>query len=194
MTGFDFVLVLLSFVYALGLGHVLTAFGRQVMWRDRIRFSGLLALAMVNAVLQVYVNWISLWDFRSVERWDLPEITLFFVAAVITFLMCVVVSPEPEQGREGEPAFDLPRVYSRNYRWFYGFYLTLLLTFVAISVFYLETATPQLALQVAASNIPFVAVALLGLLVRRQWTQWSAGALMFGLTAYWLIMFAPALD
>lgn len=194
MSGFDFVLVLLSFVYALGLGHVLTSAGRLLVRRERVVFSGLLALAMANAMLQVYVNWLSLWDFRSVDRWDLLEITLFFAAAVVTFVMCVVVSPEPESDANANGGIDLSRVFWRNHRWFYAFYLMLLLDFVAISVFYLETATPELALRVAASNLPYIAIALIGLLVRRAWVQWSVGLLMFGLTAYWLVLFAPSLD
>ncbi len=194
MSGFDFVLVLLSFVYALGLGQVLTSVGRLLVRREQVLFSGLLALAMANAVLQVYVNWLSLWDFRSVERWDLPKITLFFLVAVITHLMCVVVSPEGDVDQGDDRRIDLPGVFWRNRRWFYGFYLALLLTFVVVSVFYLETRTPELALQVAASNLPYIVIALLGLFVARAWAHWLIGVAMFALTAYWLVVFAPALD
>lgn len=194
MSGFDFVLVLLSFVYALGLGHVLTSAGRLLVRREHVMFSGLLALAMANATLQVYVNWLSLWDFRSVERWDLLKITLFFAVAVITHLMCVVVSPEPEFDQDDARRIDLARVFWNNHRWFYALYLILLLSFVAVSLFYLETATPELALKVAASNLPYIAIALIGLLVRRVWVQWAMGISMFGLTVYWLVLFAPALD
>lgn len=194
MSGFDFVLVLLSFVYALGLGHVLTSAGRLLVRREQVLFSGLLALAMANAMLQVYVNWLSLWAFRSLERWDLPEITLFFAVAVITYLMCVVVSPEPEYDSDEAGRTDLPRVFWRNHRWFYGFYLALLLTFIVVSVFYLETATPELAKSVALSNLPYIGIALLGLLVVRAWAQWIAGVAMFTPTAYWLVLFAPSLD
>ncbi len=191
MAGFDFVLVLLSFVYALGLGHVLTSAGRLLMRREQVVFSGLLALAMANAVLQVYVNWLGMWDFRSMHDWGLLKITLFFVAAIITFLMCVVVSPEPESDQQGDRRIDLSRVFWRNRRWFYAFYLALLLTFIAISVFYLDTPTPQLALRIAASNLPYIALAMIGLVIAREWVQWVVGILMFGGTAYWLVLFAP---
>lgn len=194
MSGFDFVLVLLSFVYALGLGHVLTSAGRLLVRREQVLFSGLLAVAMANAMLQVYVNWLSLWAFRSLERWDLPEITLFFLVAVITYLMCVVVSPEPEYDCDEAGKTDLPRVFWRNHRWFYGLYLALLLTFIVVSVFYLETATPELAKSVALSNLPYIAIALIGLFVARSWSQWIVGVAMFVLTVYWLVLFAPSLD
>ena len=194
MSGFDFVLVLLSFVYALGLGHVMTSAGRLLVRREQVLFSGLLALAMANALLQVYVNWLSLWAFRSLERWDLPEITLFFLVAVITYLMCVVIAPEPECDQNETGKIDLPRVFWRNHRWFYASYLALLLTFVVVSVFYLETATPELAKSVALSNLPYIAIALVGLFVARAWAQWIVGIAMFALTAYWLVVFAPALD
>jgi hypothetical protein len=194
MSGFDFVLMLLSFVYALGLGHVLTSLGRLLVRRDQVIFSGLLALAMANAMLQVFVSWLSLWDFRSVERWDLPEISLFFSAAVIVYLMCVVISPEPEYDQDNDHRIDLERVFWRNHRWFYGTYAALLLTYIGVSLIYLETKTPELALKVALSNLPYLALALVGVIARRIWVQWAVGVLMLGLTAYWLVVFTPSLD
>ena len=95
MGSFDFVLVLLSFVYALALGHVLSRVGGLLIGRDRVRFSGLLALAIVNAVAQVYVDWLAMWDFRSLAEWDLLTVTLFFLSSLLLFLMCAAVAPEP---------------------------------------------------------------------------------------------------
>lgn len=194
MSGFDFVLMLLSFVYALGLGHLLTSLGRLLVRRDQVVFSGLLGLALANAMLQVFVSWLSLWDFRSVESWDLAKITLFFAAAVIVYLMCVVISPEPEYDQDGDQRIDLDRVFWRNHRWFYGTYTGLLLTYVGMSFVYLETATPEMAWKIAVSNLPYIALALVGVVARRAWVQWIVGVLMLGLTAYWLVVFAPSLD
>jgi len=47
-----------------------------VVARERVRFSGLLAVGMANAVLLDFTNWLSIWDLRSVTSWDLASITI----------------------------------------------------------------------------------------------------------------------
>lgn len=49
MTVFEHVTTLFSFVYALALTHLLARIAELIVARDRVRFSGLLALGMVNA-------------------------------------------------------------------------------------------------------------------------------------------------
>src|SRR5581483_9228360 len=65
MGAFDHVLVLLSFVFALALTHLLSRVGGLVVARKRVRFSPLLALAIVNAVAFVFENWLMLWTVRG---------------------------------------------------------------------------------------------------------------------------------
>jgi hypothetical protein len=74
MSAFEHVTALLSFVYALALTHLLARIAELVVARDRVRFSGLLALGMANAILMVFANWLSIWDLRSVKTWDLATI------------------------------------------------------------------------------------------------------------------------
>src|SRR5207302_7729484 len=57
MTAFEHVTALLSFVYALALTHLLARVAELIVACERVKFSGLLALGMVNAVLLVFVNW-----------------------------------------------------------------------------------------------------------------------------------------
>ena len=51
MSVFEHVTALLSFVYALALTHLLARIAELIVARDRVRFSGLLALGMANAIL-----------------------------------------------------------------------------------------------------------------------------------------------
>src|SRR3954449_7585664 len=62
MTPFEHVTALFSFVYALALTHLLARVAELIVARDRVKFSGLLALGMANAVLLVFSNWLSIWD------------------------------------------------------------------------------------------------------------------------------------
>lgn len=189
MTGFDLVLLLLSFVYALALGHLLTRLGGLLVARERVRFSGLMALMMLNAVTQVFIGWLAMWDFRGVETWDLYTITLFFISSIIIFLMCVAASPETP----GEGQVDMETFYRKNHRLFYALYLALLGTYIAMSAAYLLTSTPELAWQQSLGNLPFIALSLLAVFVPARWAQWTAGVLMFTLSAGWAIVFSSTL-
>lgn len=94
MTAFEHVTALFSFVYALALTHLLARIAELVVARERVRFSGLLALGMVNAVILVFCNWLSLWDLHVIKAWDLGSITIQFLFAVNVFLICVLVGPK----------------------------------------------------------------------------------------------------
>ncbi|MEM5518649.1 hypothetical protein WNY37_16950 [Henriciella sp. AS95] len=189
MTGFDLVLLLLSFVYALALGHLLSRLGALLVARDRVRFSGLLALAMLNAVTQVYIGWLAMWDFRDVESWDLYTITLFLLSAILIYLMCVAASPETP---DNEPV-DMEAFYWSNHRLFYGLYLGLLGTYIAMTAVYLMTPTPELAVQQSLGNVPFILTSLLAIFISARWAQWMAGLLMFFMSAGWAIIFSHTL-
>jgi len=189
MSSFDFVLVLLSFVYALALGHLLQRGGGLLVARQRVRFSGLLTLAIVNAVTQVYIDWLAMWDFRSVGEWDLFTVTLFFFSSILLFLMCAAVSPETPDGQ----TVDMEAFYWKNYKLFYGLYLLLLIVFVAMSLVYLRTPTPEMALQQGLANTPYVLVTLFALLVSARWAQWTAGIALFVLTVAWPLVFSATL-
>ena len=87
MTAFEHVTALFSFVYALALTHLLARIAELIVARDRVRFSGLLALGMINAIILVFSNWLSIWDLRSIKSWDLVSITVQFLFAIVIFLI-----------------------------------------------------------------------------------------------------------
>jgi hypothetical protein len=99
VSAFEHVTALLSFVYALALTHLLARIAELIVARERVKFSGLLALGMVNAVLLVFVNWLALWDLRSVTSWDLASVAIQFLFAVSVYLVCALVGPKvPDEG------------------------------------------------------------------------------------------------
>src|ERR1051325_5083083 len=99
MSAFEHVTALLSFVYALALTHLLARIAELVVARERVRFFGLLALGMVNAVLLVFINWLSIWDLRSVISWDIVSIAVQFLFAIALCFLCVLVGPQtPDEG------------------------------------------------------------------------------------------------
>src|SRR4029079_15724600 len=99
MKVFELVTALFSFVYALALTHLLARIAELVVARDRVRFSGLLAVGMANAILLVFSNWLSIWDLRSIKGWDLFSIAVQFLFAVAVFIICVLAGPKvPDEG------------------------------------------------------------------------------------------------
>src|SRR5437870_4803659 len=110
MSAFEHVTALLSFVYALALTHLLARIAELVIARERVRFSGLLAIGMVNAVVSVFTNWLSLWDLRSITNWDLASIAIQFLFAVSIYVICILVGPKtPDEG-----TIDLEEFFGAN--------------------------------------------------------------------------------
>src|SRR5215216_6900870 len=128
MTAFEHVTALFSFVYALALTHLLA--------RIRVKFSGLLALGMINAIVVVFANWLSLWDLHVITSWNLASITVQFLFAVNVFLICVLVGPKAHE----DGAFDLEDFFWRQRPYFYGALVVCAVLSLFANLEYLKTA------------------------------------------------------
>jgi hypothetical protein len=62
---FQHVIVLVSFIFAIALTHVFSSASQLLLARDRVRFSAILAVSMVNAALGVIINWLGLWELQT---------------------------------------------------------------------------------------------------------------------------------
>jgi hypothetical protein len=71
---FEHVTVLLSFVFAIALMHVLTSTSELIWARRRVRASWLQLLWMANAVISIAINWIALAPLTSIKKWTPLEI------------------------------------------------------------------------------------------------------------------------
>ncbi len=188
MGKFDFVIVLLSFVFALALGHVLSRVGTMLVARERVKFSGLLTLAILNAVLQVFVDWLAMWDFRNQTEWDLFTISACFLMTVVVYFVCAASVPDVEAG---EPV-DMEAFYWNNYRLYYGLWLLLLIVYLVATLPLLQS-NPSLALEEMLANLPSWVPVGLAFFVRARWAQWIAGVSLLVLTAAWPVVFSSVL-
>lgn len=99
MHAFDFILILLSFVYAAAITHLLSTAGEIIIASKRIRLSWFNAGWMLVAVLFSCAWWIGLWDLHAVTHWDIGSIGFYFSVAAGMYLYARMVSPRiPEQG------------------------------------------------------------------------------------------------
>ena len=185
MAGFDFVLILLSFVWALALAVVLRSAGRLIIERHRVKFSGLLALAMFNAVVTVFISWLGMWLYRDTKGITLYDVTIFFISSVLIYLFCVAVSPEPDEAGE----VNMGAFFWAQVRFLYGVYAMLIVSYAAANAIYLRTSHPELFVQQTVGDVPPFAIALAGFLSRNERVQWAVGILILTISVAWAITF-----
>ena len=103
---FQHVTVLVSFIFAIALTHIFSSASQLLLARDRVRFSALLAVSMVNAAFGVTINWLSLWELQNLKHWSLGEILLQLGWVVPNYFACALVAmPVGENGPLDMAAF-----------------------------------------------------------------------------------------
>lgn len=106
MGAFEHILVLVSFVYAVALTHLLSSVAAFIRRWDDVRFSWIHAFWMANAFVMIIANWISLWDLRTISAFGAGIIVFTFVLAFSNYLQAALVCPEmPAQGPVDLDAF-----------------------------------------------------------------------------------------
>jgi len=99
VSAFEHVIVLLSFVYALALTHLLSNVAYLIRAGSRVRFSWIHAGWMLIALLTVVANWIGFWDMRSLASWSVGTIMFTLAMAIANYLQAALVCAEvPETG------------------------------------------------------------------------------------------------
>src|ERR1700730_1841073 len=106
---FEHVTILLSIIFALAMTHILASATELVWERDKVRFYGLHAVWMVNALLGLLIFWLTVWDLGTVKRWTGFEIALQFIPAIIQYFACSLLSMR----REGDGIMDMKAFYER---------------------------------------------------------------------------------
>jgi hypothetical protein len=190
MTPFEHVTALFSFVYALALTHLLARIAELIVARDRVKFSGLLALGMANAVLLVFSNWLSIWDLHTIKSWDLFSIAIQFLFAIAIFVICVLVGPKvPDEG-----TIDLEEFFWRHRRYFYGAVVTCVFLSLIANLAFLQTTNASLFVRENLINLPMFIPTMLGLLSGKRWVQWAAGLCFLAMIIGYTVVFCGTLS
>ena len=189
MAAFEHVSVLLAFVYALALTHLLSRVGILLTIRKRVKFSGLLALAMFNCVFLVFADWLSLWDLRTLQAWDVRTIMVQFTFAVLLFGLCSLVSPEVLNDAE----IDLDAFYFEQRPLFYAVLTTVAVVALIDNAITHKAASVAQFFQEDIGSVIGLLPASLGLLVRARWAQWVAGLFFSFMMIYFLGIMGGAL-
>ena len=91
MQTFDYVMTLLSFVYALAIAHILATAGDIVIAWSRVRFSWLNAAWMLFTLLGILAWWIGVWGGHHRTVWSIVDIAEQFGFIAIIYLEARIV-------------------------------------------------------------------------------------------------------
>jgi hypothetical protein len=186
---FDFIILFLSFIYTLGLTHILFAATRMIRRRRSITFSWPHALWMTATLGMMFGNWLSLWDFHAQEIMPLVTVAGGFVLVVLQYAVCALVTPDLET--EGD--YDLRRFHAVEGRTYVLAFLVVMTASLALNA----AAGTGAGLQNWANQnwivLPMIAAIALALLVKARWAQVLAPLVMVALMVAFPLLYYPVL-
>lgn len=189
MGAFEHVLLLLSFVYALAIAHLLTTVARLIGARERVRVSWLHAWWMLNALLLLVVDWISWWPMHNIPSWPVMSILAVLAQSFADYMQAALVCPEiPSLGE-----IDLVRFHATHARRYIGAVAVAMAVALGNNLYLggnyniAEFMTQNIAV------IPFLAIVLFAALVRRRWVDIAAPILLSCIWGYYLVELQAAL-
>ena len=177
MHAFDFILVLLSFVYAAAVTHVLSTVGEIIIASRRIRLSWFNAGWMLAALLFTCAWWIGLWDLHALRSWDIRSIAFYFSIAAGIYLNARLVSPRiPEKGE-----IDLQRFHREEGRKYLIAYAILgVVTVVTNARLGQAAGASQWPVQNLVIAPMTIATGVAAIFIRSRWVQTLTLAIQIG--------------
>ncbi len=186
---FEFIILFFSFIYTLALTHLLLAAAQIIRRRRSVVFSWPHGLWMLNALLLLLCNWISLWDFHQLKSMTLPVILGGFALVGVMYLICALIAPDFDSGED----LDLRAFHEREGRT----YMLAFLTFLPLAFILNIAAGAAAGIQSwAAQNAIVLVMAppiLLPLLVRARWAQIGGPFVLVGAMAAYLVIYYPVI-
>src|SRR5664279_1459754 len=150
-----------------------------------MKFSGLSVLAMANAILLVYMNWLAMWELRNAGDWNLLSITVTFLFALSICFICTLAAPQ----LLADEQVDLGAFYWRQRRAYsWSWIVCETLAIVANLLFLNSTLASKLGAENLVNFAMFPPI-ILALAVPRRWAQWVGGSALFALNATFLVAF-----
>ena len=181
---FAYLSVLLSIIIGLGLTQLLTATGRLIRHRDRVRVHWL-PLLWAALLFLIYIQaWWAMYGLRLRHDWTFPAFGIVLAQMATLYLMAAVALPELID----EDGVDLGYYFDSHHRWFFAFFLATLLISITKDII-LTGRLPD------TINLAFHAMlglgCVAGLLLRGRREQgWLALVFAATIVAYIAVLFA----
>jgi hypothetical protein len=186
---FHHVLALLAFVFALSLTGLLSRASALFVARERVTLSGLAILAAVNCIVLVYLNWLSLWEIRTLPNWDLLTITTIFVFSLGVYVTSTLALPQvPAQG-----PIDMAAFYRKERITYYSAWLFCQLMAIASNLLLSDTVNAAELFNENILDAATLPAILLALTSPRRWAQWAGGIAVLVVNLVFLLAFETRL-
>jgi hypothetical protein len=184
---FQHVTVLVSFIFAIALTHVFSSASQLILARERVRFSALLTIAMVNAALGVIINWLSLWQLENLKHWSLTEVLLQLGWVIPNYFSCSLVAMSVTESG----ALDMPAYFERQRRIIFSATLALwimgsLETYADRNNFGWE---PNEWIGAELIGLPLGICAVLAGWAKPRWLQWTGVGGMFVQNVWYFVFY-----
>ncbi len=188
---FEHVTILLSIIFALAMTHILMSTTELVWARQKVRFYGLHALWMGNALLGLLVYWLTIWDLASVAHWTGFEIVFQFLPAIVQYFACSLLSMR----REGNEIMDMKAFYeSQRPAIFTAFSLMMITSMIQIYVDRNNLAGlhPPDWMGAEIPVLPMLIATLIAGWAKPLWLQWTAGLFILALEVLFIAFYVAA--
>lgn len=116
MTQFEFILVFISIVLALGVSDVLSNWGDQIRFREQVHHYWLHTHWGILYLLVAIQAWWGLWRFRERTEWTFFDNLLLIWPYLMLALVAYVLAPSISNGQN-----DIKHYYYKNTPWIFGF-------------------------------------------------------------------------
>jgi len=186
---FEHVTILLSIIFALAMTHILASATELVWDRHKVRFYGLHAVWMTNALLGLLIYWLSIWELTAVKRWTGFEITFQFLPAIVQYFACSLLSMR----REGDEIMDMKAFYEKQRPAIFTAFSLMMITSMIQTYAERNNLAGLSPSDWIGAELPvllmLVATVIAGW-AKPLWLQWTAGLFIFGLEALFLATYA----
>ena len=186
---FDFVILLFSFIYTLGLTHLLFAATRMIRHRRSLTFSWAHALWMLDALLLLMGNWISLWDFHRMEALPIAVIGAGLVLSVTQYFLSALVAPDFDEGE----TYDMKAFHARERPTYLAAFLALLILALAANFAAGAGAGVENWARQNALVLAMFPPVLVPMFVRTGWVQVLCPAILTAELVGFLALYYPVL-
>jgi len=186
MDAFGHITLLLSFVFALALTHLLSSATDLVRERARVKFSWTHALWMTNAVILLFGNWMALLGDRRM-RWDIASTAIQFLYTVLQYFTCSMVSPHVQEHGE----IDLWQYHQRHKHVYLGAFLGLGFFSLGLNIYYWWMLGGHDAAGFFASQLniaPMLFLCVVALVSKPAWLQFSCALVLFAMICTFTLM------
>lgn len=185
---FEQVTILLSFVYAIALTHLLSSANELALELKRVKISGLYVLWMINALLILIVNWLSFWGLHSIKHWSVFEILLQFSLAFVQYFTCstLLIRPRNDEPIDMGALFEQRRAIISSS--FAGVWVvSMVINYLDRDIFFVQQPSEW----ISADLILLLALALIVLAgwARPRWMQWVGGLGVFAVGVQFLVAY-----